>query len=55
MRDLLKDWQRWTRTERIAAMAILFALALGTSAVFAKAGTFANPGGSLTTTTHLMK
>ncbi len=38
MRDLQRDWHRWTRAERIAAIIILFALTLGTSAALTQAG-----------------
>jgi hypothetical protein len=50
MQDLRRDWQRWTKAERITAFSILFlfALTLGASIVFTQAGTLSVSGHSAT-------
>ena len=35
MRDLLQDWQRWTRIERVAAILIATVLLIGVPAAWA--------------------
>lgn len=50
MQDLRKDWQRWTKAERITVLPILFlfALTLGTSIVLTQASTLSASGNSAT-------
>jgi hypothetical protein len=48
MQDLRKDWQRWTKAERITAFPILFlfALTLGVSIVLTQTSTLSISGHS---------
>jgi hypothetical protein len=48
MQDLRKDWQRWTKTERITAFPILFlfALTLAVSIVLTQSSTLSTSGHS---------
>jgi hypothetical protein len=48
MQDLRKDWQRWTKAERITAFPVLllFALTLGAAIVLTQASTLSASGHS---------
>jgi hypothetical protein len=54
MQDLRKDWQRWTKAERITAFPILFLLALTLSAsiVLAQTSALSASGHSAATIEH---
>ena len=54
MQDLRKDWQRWTRAERITAFPILllFALTLGASIVLTQTSVLSASGHSAATIEH---